>query len=200
MAQLNLYYQTQLSGKVTLLPEQQNSDIEQNLLHNLREKLEGRINEVSYIVRVNRIIDFGYGEIDSFGLKAMTNYNVKYDCLICAPVKKMEVIVQVHSHPNQMILSKNGPLSVVTYEYQIDENKFTKASDSNKFVVKETGDEIQEGDFVKVVILNTIITGGHNAIYATARLIDMATPEEIEEYHQEQLLLLNKEIDNEIFI
>src|SRR5581483_1684779 len=92
MANMNLYYRTQLETKVSLLPEQIDGNIDNHILQNLRTKIEGKTIDNGIVLKINRLIDYNYGVIDKANFMGTTVFHVKYECFICSPTKNLEMV------------------------------------------------------------------------------------------------------------
>ena len=112
MAQLNLYYQTQLETSVSLLPEQIDGNIDDHLIKNLKAKVEGKSTENGIEIRVNRLIDYNYGMIDKSNFMGTTVYKVKYECFLCSPIKDLEMICVLDNIVKGFLIGRNGPVIV----------------------------------------------------------------------------------------
>lgn len=90
MAQINLYFFTQAETKTSLLAEQITHDMDNHLLNNLKDKIEGRTTEEGIILKVIKLIDYGYGIIDKVNFMGTAVFHVKYECLICSQLKMLK--------------------------------------------------------------------------------------------------------------
>src|SRR3984885_9325397 len=106
MTQMNLYCQTQLETKVTLLPGQINADM-------------GGI-----VLKVNEIVDYDYGIIDKINFMGSTVYNVKYKCFFCAPIANLELICSVDNIVKGFLVGHNGPIIIVVQLNNINIQQF----------------------------------------------------------------------------
>ena len=95
MANIGLYYNNILETTVSILPEQINSELNNNILKNLKHKIEGKSTEYGVEMKVLRIIDYNYGMIDKTNFMGTTIYKVKYECFVCSPIKDIEFICQI---------------------------------------------------------------------------------------------------------
>jgi len=199
MANLSLYYLTQLEGKVSLLPNQIDGNIDNHLLENLRAKIEGKTIEHGIVLKINRLIDYEYGLIDKANFMGTTVYQVKYECFICSPTKDLEIICRVANNIKGFLVAQNGPVLIAIQFNNIDTQKFTIKDDN--IVHIKTNKPIEKGDYLKVSIINIKNTLGSKNILTMAKLLNLASKEEIQSFQQDQQLATGaSETDTKIFI
>lgn len=185
MAQIGLYYQTLLETKVSLLPEQIKGNMEEYMLSNLRGKIEGKNIDSGTVLKINSIIDYGYGKIEAVNFMATVVYHVKFDCLICSPAKDLEIICVIHNIVKGYLFGINGPVVIGIQFNNIDTDKFKLGGD-NTIILKEDGRTVKNGDHVKVSIISIKNHVGEHQIMTIAKLLDIATPDEIQHFKEEQ--------------
>ena len=197
MAQQSLYYRTELETKISVFPNQLNGDIDDHILANLKEKVEGKTMENGLIIRVNELIDYWNGVIDGINNMGTTVFNVKYECYICSPTKNLEVTCRVQSIIKGYIVSMNGPLSSAVQISMIDDKFFNVNGDTVTHI--ESDRVISHGDYIKVSIagINSMFKKQNIMVYG--KLLGFATDDEIEIYKEEQRLVkgLNRNDSNE---
>lgn len=199
MAQLNLYYRTQLATKVSLLPEQINGNMDKHLLNNLKVKIEGKSNDNGIVLKVNRLIDYDYGMIDKVNFMGTTVYLVKYECFICSPIKNLEMICVLENIVKGYLIAKNGPVIVAIQFNNIDTQKF-EISD-NTIVVSKTKKPIAKGDYLKVSVISINNNAGEKNIVTMCKLLNLATKEEIRSFEEDQMMITDgSPDDNKEFI
>lgn len=190
MAQISLYYQTQLETKVSLFPEQINANIDSHLLDNLKSKMEGKTDENGFIVKINKLIDYDYGMIDKTTFMATTIYRVKYECLLCSPVKDLEMICVVDNIIKGFLIAHNGPVIAAIQFNNVDTQKFEISGDN--IIHIKTKKQIEKKDHLKVSIININNNLGEKEIVTLCKLMDLATERDIEQFNEEQALATNK--------
>jgi DNA-directed RNA polymerase subunit E'/Rpb7 len=186
MSQVNLYYRTQLENKVSLLPEQIDGEIDNHILENLRVKVEKKITDIGYVVRITRLISYKHGMIDKTNFMGTTVFPVEYECFICSPVKDLEIICHVENIVDGYIVSRNGPITVVVDINNIDTQRFDVVE--KKIVLLKTKKPIEKGNFIKVSIININSDVGENTMVSMAKLLNIATADEIKLYEKDQNL------------
>lgn len=189
MAQHNLYYRTQLVSHVTLTANQIDANIDDHLLENLRYKLQGKTNEYGVIIKIDKIIDYGLGMITNSNLMASVVYEVKYMCLLCSPIKNMEVICKVDNTSTRgIIVASNGPLIIPILLTGVPDGKIFEIVDDAVIGIKNKK-KIEPGDIIKVSFNHFRIIKGEPNIQVLSKLINFATKEEIESYNRDMALI-----------
>jgi DNA-directed RNA polymerase subunit E'/Rpb7 len=189
-----------LESKVSLLPHQLNSEIDDSLLENLKKKVEGKVNKNGIVLRINRIIHYDYGIVDNLTLTGTIHVNVEYECMLCSPTVNSELLCQVENFVKGFILCRNGPIMVAMEIYKIDRSKFNV--DSDIITEKNTKKVIEIGSLIKVSIINCNLQLGDSSIYVISKLLNIASKSDEEFYRQEQEQIFgNKEMANDdIFV
>lgn len=199
MAQLNLYYRTQLETKVSLLPEQITGGMDNHLLQNLKAKIEGKSNENGIVLKVNRLIDYNYGMIDKANFMGTTVYMVKYECFICSPVKNLEMVCVLENIVKGFLIAKNGPVIVAIQFNNIDTQKFEISG--NTIVQSKTKNPIKKGDYLKVSVISINNNAGEKNIVTMCKLLNLANKDEIKLFEEDQMMIANgSPDDNKEFI
>lgn len=184
LLQSNLYYRTQMTTKVSLLPDQMNADIDDNLLFNLKKKIINKVISVGIVLKVIKIIDYDYGVIDKSNFMSCFVYNIKFDCYLCSPVKDNEIVCVVENIVKKLIFAKNGPVIVTIPHNSIDSQKFF-IKDANTVVHTKTNTPIKTGAFLKVLIASTRNNRGESQIIVIGKLLDMADKNDIASYNKD---------------
>lgn len=195
MAQVSLYYRTQLETKVSLLPEQITGDMDKYLLKNLKVKTEGKTNESGIVLRVNKLIDYGDGIIDKINFMGVTVFPVIYECFICSPTKDLEIICVIENIVKGFLIAKNGPVIVAIQYNNIDSKKFEIRN--NEVTVIKTKEAIKKGDFIKVSIININSNYGEKHIVTMCKLLNLASKDEIKIFEDDQTIVSGNNRDDE---
>ena len=193
MAQ-SLYYQTQLSNKVSLLPQQINADMDKYLLENLKTKVEKKSTEHGIILNINKLIDYNYGMIDKANFMGTTVYEVNYECFVCSPTKDLEIICILENIVKGYLIGKNGPVVVAIQFNNIDTQKFEIVESSIMYIKDRR--EIKKGDYLKVSVISVNNDLGEENIVTVCKLLDLANKDEIKRFKDEQYLLTNGTADD----
>lgn len=199
MAQISLYYRTQLETKVSLFPEQINGNMDDHILENLKAKIEGKSIDNGFVLKINRLISYEYGMIDKANFMGITVFPVNYECFICSPTKDLEIVCVLESIIKGFLFARNGPVIVAIQFNNIDTQKF-EISEQNILYTK-TKNPIKRGDYLKVSIININNNLGEKEITTICKLLNLANKDEIQSYEKDQLLIVNgSEDDNKEFI
>jgi DNA-directed RNA polymerase subunit E'/Rpb7 len=186
MAQIEVYYKTQLETSVSLLPDQIDYYIDNHLLQNLKQKMEGKTSEHGIVMKISKIIKYDNGLVDKINLMGTTVFHVTYECLICSPIKNLEIICRIDNIIKGYLVGINGPM-IVTIQYNnINTHKFEIKN--SEIIEMTTGKKLKQGQYVKATIINTDMSLGERNIIIFAKLNDLANEKEIELYHSQQKL------------
>ncbi|AZL89338.1 DNA-directed RNA polymerase subunit [Megavirus baoshan] len=199
MAQISLYFQTQLENKVSLLPDQMNSQMDTHLLKNLESKVKGKVTKDGIILKINRLIDYQPGIIPGSNFAGTAVYDVKYECLICSPTNNLNIICVVENIVKGFLIAKNGPVILIVQYNNINSDKFGIVSGNITYT--SNNNPIQKGDYIKVSVININSNIDENKIMAMCKLLDLATKDEITTFENDQMLILDgNENDSQEFI
>ena len=197
MAQINLYYHTELETKVPLLPEQINGDMNDTLLTNLKNQIEGKTSEHGIVLKVNNLVSYDYGLISKSNFMATTLYNVKYKCLLCSPTKNLEFTCVLDNIVKGILVGRNGPVTVAIQFSNIDSQKFK--IDGDNIIDSQTNKSIKKGDHLKVSVINVKINLKETNITTICKLLSIASEKDIKKYKEDEALILggsdNKQIE-----
>lgn len=199
MARLDLYYQTQLESKVSLLPEQVDADMDDHLLENLRMKVEGKAIDSGIVLKVNRLIDYNLGIIDKANFMGTTVYTVKYECFLCSPVQSLEMIGIIDVTLKGYLIAKNGPVTIALQYNHIDPQNFEIVENNVVYVSKKdnTKTPVKIGDYIKASVINIKNNPGESSIMAFCKLINMASKEEINKFKEDQTIITGEILEGE---
>jgi DNA-directed RNA polymerase subunit E'/Rpb7 len=197
MAQAKLCFYTELTVKVSMLPYQLDSKFDQHLLHNTKNKLEGKTIDSGLVIRVNNILNYNNGIIDKTNFMGTTTMTVECQALICSPQKDQEIVCQiVNVTIKGYLLVKNGSLLVAIRYAQMDAKKFDY-DDTGKTVKilykkneKASLIELKNDMHVKVSLLNIKKNLNARTITADGKLLDIATDSEIKTYEEERAMIM----------
>lgn len=201
MAQINLYYRTQLETNVSILPQQIDGNIDDHMLKNLRHKIEGKTNENGFVLKVNRLISYDDGMIDKANSMGTTVFPVTYECFICSPTIGLEIICVIENIITGYLVAKNGPIKCAIGYINIDHKKF-EISDKN-VVFKKTKEALKKGDYIKVSIINISFKNhyGKKYMHTVCKLLNLASKTEIQAYDDDQRLVDdNVQVNDDEFI
>ena len=197
MAQLSLYYQTQLETKVSLLPEQIDGDIDDHILENLRAKIEKKTIEHGIVIRIIRLIDYNQGMIDKANFMGTTVFKTKYECLLCSPIKDLEMTCIVDNTVRGYLICRNGPVIAAIYIPTIDTHTFKVVDSKIKNI--STGKEVGKGDHLKVSVISISTNLREKNIVAMCKFLNVLTSKsDIKKFNEEQELIQNVGITEDV--
>lgn len=194
MAQNSLYFLTQLEDKVSLLPNQMDSNMDDYLLKNLEAKVKGRVTKDGIVLKISRIINYDYGMILKNNFSGTAVYNVKYECLVCSPTKNLNIVCVIENIVKGYIIGKNGPIVIAVPYNNIDAQKFQLSN--GQVIYKSNNQPIEKGNYIKVSVININNNLGEKKIMTIAKLLDLATDNDIKMYEDDQAVALNNELDD----
>ena len=195
MAQISLYFRTQLETKVSLLPEQIDGNIDEHILTNLKSKIQGKTIDNGIVIKISKLIDYDYGMIDKANFMGTTVFNVKYECFICSPTKNLEIICILENIVKGYLIAKNGPIIIVIDINNIDTQIF--GINNNNVIFSKTKIPIAKGEYLKVSIINIDNNLGEKTIIAICKLLNMANDNEIKSFEEDQILATNGSFDDD---
>jgi len=182
-----------------LLPHQINGNIDESILENLTKKVKGKTMAHGIVIKIHRMIDYNYGIIDKTNFMGTTVYSVKYECLLCSPIKNLEIVCAIHNIVTGFIIGQNGPVTVAIQLNNIDKNKFDVTGDTVKHIA--TKKIITKQDYIRVSIININSNLGEHNIMTICKLIDIANERDIERFKEDNLMISDENFnDNSVFI
>ncbi len=204
----NLYFKTWLTTRVSLFPEQITGDIMDNLLTNLKRKVEKKTVEEGIVVRVERmklLEDGDEGIVNRINFTGTTDYKITYECVLCAPLKEIEITAKLTKIIPEMMIFKNGPIQAVTMSgTNTASNIFENIDGRIRIINKKSPLKyLQIGSFVKLTIINYCIDPDTQNIVCQCYLSNLPSDKEISKFKKEQQLFNGVEDDdddNEEFI
>ena len=187
MANTSIYFRTELDTKVSLLANQLNGDMEEHLLKNLKNKVEGKIIDAGIVIRINRLIKYDYGIIGQVNFMGTTVYNVKYECYICSPTIESEIICVVENFVPGYIVCTNGPITIVVAYNSIDTQKFK--IENNQVINLINEKPIVIGEYIRVTVVNIKKNAGTRTMIIYGKLMDYADDDEIMTFKNDESIV-----------
>ena len=178
--------------KIQIKPYQLNSDIENNMELNLRQKVEKKCNKFGYIEKVFKINNYEDGELKRENLSGMIDYKVSYNCRICIPIENTQIIAKIKAINQELIMATNGPIIIFIPKNNIDSNIWKY---DGQFITKNDSKILEINNLIKIHILKTKINQNDVQIKVIGKLGNIPSEEEIENVYdfKEEL---KKEEDN----
>lgn len=180
MSLISPYKNTFQYTKIKLEPHHLNSDILTNLEYVLKQKIEKKCNKNGFIDEIYEITEFKHGVMVPENLSGCAIFDIKYHCRLCIPIKNSVIIAQVKTKTQEMVICTNGPLFIFIPKDKIDKAYWDVL---NNFKNKETGKNLNENDYVKVLIIDSRINQNGFVINTIGRLLDSPTADEVKNYY-----------------
>jgi DNA-directed RNA polymerase subunit E'/Rpb7 len=164
------------SVRIMIQPHMMNSDIKDNMLLVLRQKVEGKCNKYGFIQTVHYIKTYTEGIILPENFSGSATYNIEYVCTSIIPIENTIIIGNIAAINPELVLVKNGPILIFIPKANIDTNIWDA---SNDFTDKINNTVLKQNDSVKVHIDKIKINQNELQIKCIGRLMERATDEEV---------------------
>jgi DNA-directed RNA polymerase subunit E'/Rpb7 len=175
-----------------------NSDIKNNMKIVLKKKIEKKCNKNGFVDEVYRILEYSDGIMPAENLNGSAIYNITYHCKICIPVENSILLGQVKVINQELIIAINGPIMFFIPKENVDTNTWDIA---DNYLNKNAKRKLLAGDYIKIHIMDKRINQNDTQIKAIGKLIDFATPEEVDKFFGTKVNVSaerNNDIDNPI--
>lgn len=180
MSLISPYKNTFQYTKIKLDPHYLNSDIVTNLEYVLKQKIEKKCNKNGFIDEIYEITEFKHGIMVPENLSGSAIFDIKYHCRLCIPIKNSVIIAQVKTKTQEMVICTNGPLFIFIPKDKIEKSYWDIL---DNFKNKESGKNLNENDYVKVLLLDSRINQNGFVINTIGKLLNSATVDEIKKYY-----------------
>jgi DNA-directed RNA polymerase subunit E'/Rpb7 len=171
--------------RISIEPYHMNSDIKNNMKIILKNKVEKKCNKFGFVDEVYRIIEYSDGIMPAENLNGSAIYNIMYHCKICVPVENTILIAEVKLINQEVVAAINGPIMLFLPKEHVDA---TVWEIPEGYMNKQANKKLLVGDFVKIQIINKRINMNDNNIRAIGKLLDFATPEEVDKYFGSKII------------
>ena len=171
--------------RILIEPYHMNSDIKNNMKIILKKKVEKKCNKNGYIDEVYRILEYSDGFMPAENLTGAAIYNISYHCKICYPIENTIIIGLVKAVNQELVVAINGPIMVFIPKSNVD-TTFWDISENYSYK-KEKGRKLISGDYVKILIVDKRINQNDTQIKTIGKLLELATPEEVDNYFGNKL-------------
>ncbi len=163
--------------RIMIPPHMMNSDIEDNMMIVLQQKVEQKCNRYGFIQKVHYIEKYEEGIILPENFSGSAPYNVTFMCDIVIPIENTVIVGTVKALNPELAIIVNGPIIVFIPKANIDTNIWDV---SNEFTDKKTRTILKQDDYVKVHLDKVKINQGDVQIKCIGKLMGRANEEEIE--------------------
>lgn len=184
------YITTELTTSVSLEPSQMNNNIYKNLKNNLINRFSGKcFKDFGYISKIYDISKYSDGYIVAENPKSAARFYVTFNCKLCFPLLRKQIICKIDRANRQIMRLNNGPISVlVTTKDRINKNIFFIDQKTGNLMAKKDNKSvpITIGDYVKVTIESRQFNDQDTMIMAMGFIEDIATDEEVKESYEKE--------------
>ncbi len=182
---LSPYIDTSLVCPVMLYPNQLDNKKYLHIKTNLSDKLVGKCyKNYGYISKIYKIDETSDGIIEAEDPTCSAKFVVKFSCRLCFPIKDREIIFKIDRMNKALIGGINGPLRAIITPDKINKEKFYP--DNNRNIrIKGTSNIILPEMYIKVLVLSSSFSDSDANILVIGNLQDIATPEEVQLYKEQ---------------
>lgn len=163
--------------RIMIPPHMMNSDIEDNMMIVLQQKVENKCNRYGYVQKVHYIEKYEEGLILPENFSGNAPYNLTFMCDIVIPIENTVIVGTVKALNPELAIIVNGPIIVFIPKANIDTNIWDV---SNEFTDKKNRTILKQDDYVKVHLDKVKINQGDVQIKCIGKLMGRANDEEIE--------------------
>jgi DNA-directed RNA polymerase subunit E'/Rpb7 len=171
--------------RISIEPYQLNSDIKNNMKLVLKKKVEKKCNKVGFIDEVYRIIEYSDGIMPLENLNGNIIYNITYHCKICIPIENTFIIGNIRVINQELVVAINGPIMIFIPKENIDTNLWDIPEG---YLNKHNKKKLLAGDYVQIQIVDKRINQNDSQIKTIGKLLDYATPEDVELYFGSKII------------
>jgi hypothetical protein len=123
---------------------------------------------------------------------------VKFSCRLCFPPKNKYIICKIDRMNKALISAINGPIKVIITQDKINKEKFFSDADRN-IIIKKGSENLSPDMIVKILILSSTFGNYDTSILSIGYLQDLATPDEIKLYNEDESSV-NKDQKNNLIL
>lgn len=185
MKLVNPYRNIKQYTRISVQPYHMNSDIKNNMKIILKKKLEKKCNNNGFIDEVYKILEYSDGRMPAENLNASAIYDITYHCKICIPVENTILIGLVKVINQELVVAINGPIMFFLPKDHIDTNIWDIP---DGYMNKNTKIKLSTNDYVKIQIIEKRINKNDSQIKSIGKLLDLATPDEVDKYFGNKII------------
>jgi len=172
--------------RISIEPYHMNSDIKNNMKLVLKKKVEKRCNNNGYIDEVYKILEYSDGRMPPENLSGSAIYDIAYHCKICIPIENTVLIGMIRVINQELVVAINGPIMFFLPKEHVDTNIWDIP---DGYMNKNAKKKLTTGDYVKIQIIEKRINRNDSQIKSIGKLLDFASPEEVEKYFGNKVVL-----------
>ena len=174
------YFNIELYEQIILLPKYLNNNLYNNLLTELKRKVENKCNTKVYINKIHKIIEYNNGIMEPENFTGSVKYNVKYIANICNPLKDTNIICQIKNINKLLLKAEYGPIILIIKTSEINRSIF-KIFEGDIINIKNKK-KLEIDDYIIIKILDKKLSHNDTRICTIGYLERLATVDEIKEY------------------
>jgi DNA-directed RNA polymerase subunit E'/Rpb7 len=180
------YINTTLISNVMLNPNQMDNKIYLHLKSNLNNKLVGKCYlNYGFITNIYKLEEISEGIIEAEDPSCSAKIVVKFSCRLCFPPKNKYIICKIDRMNKALISAVNGPIKVIITQDKINKDKFYSDAERN-IRIKKNNEVFAPNMIVKILILSSTFGNYDTSILSIGYLQDLATPDEIKLYNEDE--------------
>ena len=164
--------------RIMIPPHMMNSDIEDNIMIVLQQKVEGKCNKYGFIEKVHNIEEYKENIIMPENFSGCVTYSVSYLCNIIIPIENTFIIGNVKNITPELVVVMNGPIIIFIPKANIDSNIWDV---SNEFLDRANKTLLKLTDCVRIHLKKVKINQGDLQIKCIGVLMERATEDEIKD-------------------
>lgn len=183
------YINTTLYTTIALKPNQLNNNLYSNIKQNLIKTYEKRnYLKYGYIDKVYEILERDNGFLINEDNESNVYYKIKFSCSLLHVCVNQQIIAAISLASVGGMFLKRGILNIIITHSgdRINSKVFELNTKENKIIVKNTGEELTKGTFVKVTIISVSMVSNQQTITAIASLDDIVSDDELEEMYKSE--------------
>jgi DNA-directed RNA polymerase subunit E'/Rpb7 len=165
--------------RIQIPPHMMNSDIEDNMLIVLQQKVEGKCNRYGFVQKIHNIEEYIETPILPENFSGCATYNISYLATIIIPIENTLIIGNIKAINPETVIAVNGPIIIFIPKANIDTNIWDV---SNDFTDKTNGTILKQNDSVKIHIDKVKINQGDIQIKCTGILLGRVSDDEIKDF------------------
>jgi hypothetical protein len=171
-----------------------------HLKNNLINTVQGKCNNIGYIVKVYKISNYRKGVLLAENFSGNAIYDLKYIANVCKPILKTQIIVKINMPSTDNIINVkiikaikaiNGPINCVILTNLMDIDSFTINPDGT-ITCNSNNAILQNNDYVKITIQTLNINSNMDSIVILGYMNDIATEKEVELYFKVPTMTSNE--------
>ena len=146
----NIYAKSVLTHHVSLSPEQIEDGIDEIILKQIKNDIEGKCSKEGYVKKDSvSVIKRSTGNLRNNEFTGDIHYQVLYSCLVCNPSNNQEIFCTVKQKNKMGVLAESGPLVIIIpFQHHDNANRtiFQNIEADKKIIVSVIGSRFNIND------------------------------------------------------